>query len=393
MLRPNLPEAHEQYLGTRTFGSLNGVRGLCILSVLWHHAPGGLQARIFERGFLGVDMFFVLSGFLIVTLLLRERARNGSISLKKFYARRTLRIFPIYYLVVFSLFLYYLLTKPDAPTALGYFAALPFLLTYTSNWVHVQAGNAIIMWSLATEEQFYLGWPLIEKLLRPLGVALLLAAVLVVNQLINFGVLDSFLARIYGRQPSLPFLDATFTPIALGVVLAHFLHSPRTFEFHYRLLGHPVSCVIFGGLLLALVALWPGDISGTGRLSIQITMMLLLGTLVVREHHWARPLMTFPPLAYLGAISYGMYLYHMWVIHPVRIGFARLGWPEHSLGYFLIALACSVVVAGLSYRYIEEPLLRLKIRFASDTGPAERQRRRTEWSALTHAPVAEGHRS
>ncbi|MGB2610895.1 MAG: acyltransferase, partial [Isosphaeraceae bacterium] len=109
MLRPNLTEAHEQYLGTRTFASLNGVRGLCILSVLWHHAPGGLHALILERGFLGVDMFFVLSGFLIVTLLLRERDRTGSISLKKFYARRTLRIFPIYYLVLFTLLLFYLL--------------------------------------------------------------------------------------------------------------------------------------------------------------------------------------------------------------------------------------------------------------------------------------------
>ncbi|MGZ3432130.1 MAG: acyltransferase family protein, partial [Isosphaeraceae bacterium] len=260
MVRPNLTEAHEQYLGTRTFASLNGVRGLCILSVLWHHAPGGLHALILERGFLGVDMFFVLSGFLIVTLLLRERDRTGSISLKKFYARRTLRIFPIYYLVLFTLSLFYLLMKPSSSPARSYFAALPFLLTYTSNWVHIQAGNVGIMWSLATEEQFYLGWPMIEKLLRPLGVALVLAAVLVVNQLINFRVLDSFFATLYGGQPALAILEATFTPIALGVVLAHFLHAPRTFGFLYRLVGQPVSCAIFGVLLLALVALLPGDI-------------------------------------------------------------------------------------------------------------------------------------
>ncbi len=390
MLGQNLTQAHKQFLKTRTFGSLNGVRGLCILAVLWHHAPGGLHARILERGFLGVDMFFVLSGFLIVTLLLRERDRTGSISLRKFYARRTLRIFPIYYLLLFSVSLYYLLTKPDSPHALGYFADLPFLLTYTSNWVQVQGVTVGIMWSLATEEQFYLGWPLIEKMLRPLGVALLLAAVLVVNQMINFGVLDGFFTTIYGQMPSLPILDATFTPIALGVVLAHFLNAPRTFALLYRLLGHPVSCAVFGGLLLALAALWPEDISGAGRLFIQLSMMLFLGTLVVREQHWARPLMTFPPLAYLGAISYGLYLYHMWVIHPVRIGFTRLGWPVLSLGFFLVALAGSVVVAGLSFRFIEEPLLRLKARFANDGSAAEAGNREVERSVLTEAPVAGG---
>jgi peptidoglycan/LPS O-acetylase OafA/YrhL len=331
-------------------------------------------------------MFFVLSGFLIVTLLLRERDRTGSISLKKFYARRTLRIFPIYYLVLFALLLFYLLTKPGSSPARDYFAALPFLLTYTTNWVHIQAGNVGIMWSLATEEQFYLGWPMIEKLLRPLGVTLVLAAVPVVNQLINFGVLDGFFATLYGRTPDLPILDATFTPIALGVVLAHFLHAPLTYGFLSRLVGQPASCAIFGILLLALVALLPGDISGASRLSIQITMMLLLGTLVVREQHWARPLMTFPPLAYLGAISYGMYLYHMWVIHPVRIGFARLGWPNPSLGFFLVALACTAVVAGLSFRFIEEPLLSLKARFASDAGTAEHQSRRVKRSALIEVP-------
>ena len=156
----NMAQTHWSYIRTRTFGSLDGVRGLCILGVVWHHVLG----ESFKRGFLGVDMFFVLSGFLIVTLLLRERDRRGTISLKKFYARRMLRIFPIYYLLLFVVFLLYLVTKPASSTAKEYYLALPFLLTYTSNWVHLQAGNVGIMWSLATEEQFYLVWPMIEKL-------------------------------------------------------------------------------------------------------------------------------------------------------------------------------------------------------------------------------------
>ena len=265
-------------------------------------------------------MFFVLSGFLIVTLLLRERDRLGTISLKKFYARRMLRIFPIYYLLLLVVLLLYLVAKPASSTAREYYLSLPFLLTYTSNWVQLQAHNMSIMWSLAAEEQFYIGWPMIEKLLRPLGVFVVLAAVLIVNQFINFGALDGVFAALYGGRPDLPILDVTFTPIALGVFLAHLLNARRTFSASYRLLGHRGSSLVFGAVLLALVAFAPGDISGLARLCIQLGMMLVLGALVVREDHWARPVLTFAPLAYLGTISYGIYLYHMWAIHPVRDG-------------------------------------------------------------------------
>ena len=262
----------------------------------------------------------------------------------------------------------YLITKPGASTTRDYCAALPFLLTYTTNWVELHANNMMITWSLATEEQFYLGWPMIEKFLKPPGVAIALTGVLLVNQLINFGVLDGLFSTLYGRPPSLPILEATFTPIAMGVLLAHLLHEPKTFAVSFRLLGRREACVILGGLLIALAAMWPGDIRGTGRLLIQLSMMLVLGTLTIREDHWARPLLTIKPLAYLGVISYGFYLYHMFAIHPVRLLFARLGWDVQSFSYFFAALAASTAVAGLSFRFIERPLLKLKARFASSPG-------------------------
>ena len=254
MVSPEIAQAYGRFRSTRTFGSLNGVRGLCILAVIWHHVPCSVPGTFFQRGFLGVDMFFVLSGFLIVTLLLRKRDQSGTINLKKFYARRTLRIFPIYYLLLFGILLMYLITKPTSLAATEYYLSLPFLLTYTSNWVHVQANNMGILWSLATEEQFYLIWPMIEKLLRPLGIAMVLALVLLVNQLINFGFLDGAFSSIYGKEPGLLILDTTFTPIALGVLLAHSLHTQKTFSVFYRLLGNQGSSLMFGGLLVALVS-------------------------------------------------------------------------------------------------------------------------------------------
>ena len=204
MLRADLAAAHDRYLGTRTFASLNGVRGLCILAVLWHHAGGGLHAQLFERGFLGVDMFFVLSGFLIVTLLLRERDRTGGISLKNFYARRTLRIFPIYYLVLFILLFFYL-TKPGSPQAQGYSrhlavsADLHLELGARSGGQyrnHVVSGHGgAILPGLADDREIAAArW----------GSALVLGVVLAVNQLINFGVLDGFFYTLYGRRPTCP---------------------------------------------------------------------------------------------------------------------------------------------------------------------------------------------
>src|SRR5260221_295593 len=92
---------HAGYLAIRTFGSLDGLRALSILAVVWHHTQEGFHfLPIAYRGFLGVDLFFMISGFLIVTLLLRERRRTGTISVKKFYIRRFLRIFPPYYAVL-----------------------------------------------------------------------------------------------------------------------------------------------------------------------------------------------------------------------------------------------------------------------------------------------------
>jgi hypothetical protein len=95
---------HATYLATRTFGCLDGLRALAIVAVVWHHAvPAGVGVAALDRGFLGVDLFFVVSGYLIVTLLLRERDRRGAIDLRAFYMRRLLRIVPLNYAVIASI--------------------------------------------------------------------------------------------------------------------------------------------------------------------------------------------------------------------------------------------------------------------------------------------------
>ena len=122
---------------------------------------------------------------------------------------------PIYYLLILMVLVMYIITRPNSKSARDYYHAVPFLLTYTSNWRNITAGNMGVMWSLATEEQFYLVWPAIEKFLKPWWVAVALVVVLVVNQLINFGIFDPLISEVFGPI-SLPILHVTFTPIRLG---------------------------------------------------------------------------------------------------------------------------------------------------------------------------------
>lgn len=354
--------AYDAFRARRRFGALDGVRCLCILAVIWHHAPRPADmAAGLTRGFLGVDMFFVLSGFLIVTLLLRERDRNGSISLRDFYMRRTLRIFPIYYLLILGVGALIVAGAASGDRAATYWSELPYLLTYTANFIEIDTVNLAIVWSLCMEEQFYLTWPWIERYVPRRAAWGVLAGLIGVNQLINFGVLDGPIADL-GLRTDLSMLDATFTPIALGVGLAHALHHPRGFAALHRVLGRAWAAPLLLVALVLAITVPPGDISGLPRLIIQVAMVLLLGALVLREDHVFRRPLQLAPLARLGAISYGLYLYHLWGFHVARAVAKRVGLDSWWI-VMILALVVSVVISELSFRFVEAWFLRLKDRF------------------------------
>lgn len=135
------PSAHQAFLLSRFFGSLDGLRCLSILAVVLHHSAGTHGA--FSRLDLGVSLFFAISGFLITTLLLRERDGRGDISLTGFYVRRSLRIFPLYYAVLGLYILLVFFTERDARVRSEFFHHLPAFLTYTSNWFVSLEGRVI----------------------------------------------------------------------------------------------------------------------------------------------------------------------------------------------------------------------------------------------------------
>lgn len=353
---------HAAYISRRHFGSLDGVRCFAIVAVVWHHSQS-TQVDFLARGFLGVDLFFVLSGYLIVTLLLRERDTKGAISLRQFYIRRSLRIFPLYYGVLLGLTLLYL-WRPAASGASTFFAEWPIYLTYTSNWVHASTVGLAITWSLAAEEQFYVVWPMLERLLRRSVLWGVLAASLLANQAVNFGLLDDAWRAMTGTEPDLEILDATFTPILLGVVLAHTLHLPTGFARVRVCCGHRWASVTLLLALVLAVACSPGDISGLPRLTFQLLMTNWLASLVIREDHAMAGVLSWPPIVRLGVVSYGIYLLHN---YGIAIADRLLG-QVPALGFegmrFIAGLFCSVVLAEISFRFYESWFLRLKQRFA-----------------------------
>jgi peptidoglycan/LPS O-acetylase OafA/YrhL len=347
--------AYRKYLSSQYFTSLDTFRFLAITAVIWHHTQKGVWwFPASNRGFLGVDFFFVISGFLIVTLLLRERDRTGDISLRRFYMRRSLRIFPVYYLMLAVMAVFFLFVKPHSEMARPFFQVLPYQVFYLSNFV-TDTTILFFTWSLASEEQFYIFWPPVEKWLRGAVIPVLFGVILI-NQLINFRVLHGLFGEF---NFNLSILQITFTPICLGVLLAHMLHEKRWFVRLFRWIGSPWSSLFWVGAVLLACNLPRPELMGWPRLSIQILMTLLLASCVVVENHWLNSLLQFAIIRRIGVISYGMYLFHEFAAHIVRafVGSHRTLPP---FVMFLVTLALTILVSELSYRYYETPFLHLK---------------------------------
>jgi peptidoglycan/LPS O-acetylase OafA/YrhL len=328
--------------------------------VVWHHAhPGFAALPLTRNGFLGVDLFFVLSGFLITALLMHERETTGGISLRNFYIRRSLRIFPLYYLVLLALLAYMLVRGPSAGQYYAYLAELPYHATYTSNWIE-KSTMMSITWSLSTEEQFYLVWPLLFVVLGAAALVFLVPF-LFLNQAVNFGYLHEFLAVAGLEYDRLEILQCTFTPLILGVLVAYLFSAQGVRRFLARNAAVPAVTAALGVAAL-LAANLPGDLAGWPRLAFQACSAAVILLLAVRSDGYLQRTLEVRPLRYLGKISYGIYLLHMFAIDVSRRALDMLHANRPEL-LFLVSFVVAIAVAGLSYRYFERPILRLKDRF------------------------------
>ena len=353
---------HAEYLATRRFAGLDGLRALAIVAVVWHHSENPFSITLGSRGFLGVDLFFVLSGFLICTLLLRERSATGRISLRNFWVRRILRLVPAYYALLIVLVVAYVWLKPGDSDTENLLAGLPAYALYYSNWVVPEAPNLAITWSLSTEEQFYLVWPLLLILFRPMRLVAVWSAGFLLNQLVNFGFFDSVLLDVGFERKKLDILQVTFTPILLGVAIAQVLHYPQWFGNARRLISFRYSTLIYPALLLVVASYPVEDVSGWPRLLIHLLMAAWNVSLITRPGDKLNSILESSPIVFVGMISYGMYLYHMWCLHVVRAGISRIGASQELL-QFPLALMITISVAAASFYMLERPFLQLRDRF------------------------------
>jgi peptidoglycan/LPS O-acetylase OafA/YrhL len=363
--------AYGEFRKTTIFGSLDGLRALSILAVIWHHAgTANTSLRLLDRGFLGVDLFFVISGFLIVTLLLREQSCTGEMALKKFYIRRTLRIFPLYYGVLLFLAIIYATVGRHSLFGQRFLSELPYYLTYTANFVPVVGFR--IVWSLATEEQFYLVWPSIEKYLAKHVVPVLVGLILL-NQCVNLGrnAISDLIGSTSWTHWNIS--EITFTPILLGVGAAHLLHSERGYRLLDQFAGNRRASVLCLLILLGLGTVFPADISGFPRLVLQLCMTALLVSCVYREDHALRPLLRFSPFQHMGKISYGMYLLHMPLL-ALAAYLLHVDPAQGSIRLFAAEVLITIMAAELSFRFFESPILGLKRKYSAMHTPDYDQR-------------------
>jgi peptidoglycan/LPS O-acetylase OafA/YrhL len=350
---------------------LDGVRFYAFLGVfLFHtipseesfyrslHAPlPWLWASTVKAGADGVDLFFTLSAFLITSLLLKEHEETGGVSLRLFYIRRILRIWPIYFVVI-ALGIVLAHTVPGENLPWSYVAAY---LLFAGNWIHAAHGSpksiAAPLWTVSIEEQFYLIWPVLAKKLSRHG--MVIAAVIM--------FLSATVCRIIfvltGVNGGYLYYASTSRcdSFALGILLALFAHRLP------KLSGIMRIVFIAAGIAGCIIAeVWlngpPGPstmLEATGRLVISLSAgAMLYGSLYSHSK-----LLTGSWFVSLGKVSYGLYLLHLTgiliakdLVHP-RPGFQLLA--TKGLG-----LVVTVILALASYRWIESPFLRLKDRFA-----------------------------
>jgi peptidoglycan/LPS O-acetylase OafA/YrhL len=356
---------------------LDGIRGLAILVVVAHRFdvlpdPVSLPARalsaFLESGWIGVQLFFVLSGFLITGILLDTRGQRGYY--RSFLMRRVLRIFPIYYLVLFGAFV-------AAPLVLGHPIAghqhQLWLWLYISNLVE-PFGMAVAafphFWSLAVEEQFYLVWPFVVGWTRTRTLVIVCAGVIAV------AFVSRIVVRALGNDGEAAYFltFCRFDALALGALAALGVRTPSVVEWlarHQKAIGWgTLALLVAGGAgthRYQRIGLW-SQIFGYSILAWASAVLIVLGVLQQVSGGWLARVLSFAPLRSLGKYSYAMYIFHA-LLH------LELGGPwmaQHhphptllqGVIYLMVMGFFSYSVAVASYHLIEKYFLRLKSRFS-----------------------------
>ncbi len=368
----------------RYIPALDGLRGIAIGLVLLYHCHTllghGLVARFAEFGWAGVNLFFVLSGFLITGIILDSR--DDPHFFRNFYARRALRIWPMYVLLL-------LLNYLALPTIMDLDPGRAWRLTTSAPWAYYAlfVQNLFFLflpapvaptWSLAIEEQFYVVWAPIGRRLRPAYLAVGLIAVFAASPIVralNSGT--GFLTKTH----TLVHLDG----LAIGSLIAVLLRMDIVKQRHWQKIGMAAAALGIVGIVLMV---WYDSSLTDTFLAIGFAGMLIAAIFSEgRLHLYGRALRT-TPLKFLGTVSYGLYMTHILVFVVIGyyerwvVGYGQMG----NLAIVAARMVLSLGFAALLWYRFEKPILSLKSRF--EASPHERTTRQRPPEKVLAEPVA-----
>ena len=345
---------------------LDGLRAVAVMTVLVSHifiaVPGVLQYSIFRTfargGFLGVNIFFVMSGFLITSRLLQDKEIHGKNDLRKFYAHRALRIFPA--VAVFLVAHYFYAVRNDFPlsgTAANEFAMTKATFLQYANYAvyknpMTQFVDNVSLWSLSIEGQFYIAVPIVVFVLFrknrhrywPIGVILLSIGILAIQRGLVYNDLGWFATyiRTDTRIESLIFG-------MLGAVLVMKTNVVRPIFLRYT--SFPAVIVV---VLIVLYSRADGSFIWFGGMTLFDIACLVIVLALAQNVFFASSILCWKPIAWVGVISYGLYI---WQIPVFRI-IERHGETLSNTERLVLAMSVTFLLSALSWYVIERPAMR-----------------------------------
>ncbi|HEY0355984.1 MAG TPA: acyltransferase [Flavisolibacter sp.] len=351
------------------YPALDGLRGLACLLVVVYHNFGFINYFFF--GWLGLDIFFVLSGFLITDILLNSLGTTNYLG--NFYIRRVLRIFPLYYLTLI-IFLVIIPLFPTFPLALDYFTENQvWLWTYLQNWLFVFYPNTeqdalVHLWSLAVEEQFYLFWPLVVMALRkPKYLLVFISLVLLLTIGLRLGL---WLNRIENLSYYNLYTFTRIDGICIGCMVALLQ------RINVQFLGKNTALIVFGFAGLNFLFYFINKNSGgsfpylaiIGYTTFAMIFGLLVYDIVNKRTGIITSIFSIGILKFFGRVSYGCYIIH-WPLYLI-IGPWLRSWSQSNFDFMphqffasFVATALAFFLGYLSFRYFESRFLQLRKHF------------------------------
>ena len=334
------------------FPNLNGLRFFAAMSVMIYHFYG----IDILNGHLGVVLFFVLSGFLISYLLFEEIENTKSINIKNFYWRRILRIWPLYFFIILIASIVYFI---DGYSQNDYFEFIPLFIFFVPNLAFVldiSFKYAGILWSVGSEEQFYLCWPWLFKIKSKKKILTIFFLIAIFFTVVPH-TLDFFNSRIFNSKTlyivSHMIQRMNFSCMAIGGVLAYLTKYKK--NFIPLLFNRYLQWCNF----ILLLFLWGMNVEFIFN---DQMYAIMFGILIINMALNNKVIFSleYPLLNFLGKISFGIYVYHLIAFDLGRIIYQDYLFP--TLLNFILGLFLTVILSTISYYLIEKPFLRSKLK-------------------------------